>query len=57
MMEAVRISKPSVYSNETTGRYIRKALIFILAAVRTWNLAETDLFSLRGGGGRGGGAA
>jgi hypothetical protein len=35
MIEAVRTSETSVYSNETTWRYIPKALTFILAAVRT----------------------
>jgi hypothetical protein len=35
MMEAVRTSETSVYSNETIGRYIPAPLIFILAAVRT----------------------
>jgi hypothetical protein len=34
MMEAVRTSETSVYSNETTGRYIQKAQIFILANVK-----------------------
>jgi hypothetical protein len=40
MMEAVRTSETSVYSNETTlhGAISQKALIFILAAVRTRNL-------------------
>jgi hypothetical protein len=35
MMEAVRTSETSIYSNETTRRYIQKAVFFILAAVRT----------------------
>jgi hypothetical protein len=35
MMEAVRTSEMSIYYNETTQRNIQKALIFILAAVRT----------------------
>jgi hypothetical protein len=30
MMEAVRASETSVYSNDSTRRYIQKALIFIL---------------------------
>jgi hypothetical protein len=35
MMKAVRISETSVYLNETNRRYSLKAVIFILAAVRT----------------------
>jgi len=38
IMEAVRTSETSVYSETTLGATFQKALIFILAAVRTWNL-------------------
>jgi hypothetical protein len=38
MIEAVRTSETSVYSNETTRRYIPEDFIYILAAVGTWNL-------------------
>jgi hypothetical protein len=38
MMEAVCISETSVNFYETTQRNISKAVIFILAAVETWNL-------------------
>jgi hypothetical protein len=38
MVAAVRTSETSVYFNETTLRYTQKAIIFILAAVRTCNL-------------------
>jgi hypothetical protein len=42
MMKAVRISETSVYLNETNRRYSLKAVIFILAAVRTWSLTTYD---------------
>jgi hypothetical protein len=35
MMEAVRTSETSVYSNETTRSYIPEVVIFIIAAVGT----------------------
>jgi hypothetical protein len=35
MKEAVRTSETSAYSNEIHGAVFQKALIFILAAVRT----------------------
>jgi hypothetical protein len=42
MMEAERTSETSVYFNETTRRYFQKAVIFILAAVRTSNLTKIN---------------
>jgi hypothetical protein len=47
MMEGVRTFETSVYSNETTRRYIQNALIFILAALKTRNLTRcTTLLQL-----------
>jgi hypothetical protein len=31
-----------LYSNETTRRYISEGFIFILVAVRTWNLIKSE---------------
>jgi hypothetical protein len=45
MMEAVRTSETSVYSNKTTSRYIPDGCNFILAAVRTSNLTNIHAFS------------
>jgi hypothetical protein len=36
-------SETSVYSGEINGAILQKALIFILAAVRTWNLTTVKL--------------
>jgi hypothetical protein len=38
----------SVYFNETTQRYMPKAVIFTLAVVRIWNLKKIKLFSVCG---------
>jgi hypothetical protein len=44
VMEAVRTSETSIYSNRPHGAISQKAIIFILAAVRTWNLTGSTLF-------------
>jgi hypothetical protein len=38
----------SVYFNETTQRYMPKAVIFTLAVMRIWNLKKIKLFSVCG---------
>jgi hypothetical protein len=43
MMEAVRTSETSVYFKEATCDTSQKALIFILAAVRTSNLTRHNV--------------
>jgi hypothetical protein len=45
MIKAVRTSETSVYSNETTRRYIPDGSNFILAAVRTSDLTNIHAFS------------
>jgi hypothetical protein len=43
MMEVENTSETSVYVYETTRRYIHKAVIFRLAAVRTLNVVDSEI--------------
>jgi hypothetical protein len=42
-MEAISTSETSVYFYEATGRCSQKAVIFILAAVRTFLVSHPDI--------------